>query len=66
MAGTIPDYHLPAQHFSTIVYIEGYSKPSDHPFISNYMKGIYNQYLTLPRSVSIWDVNVLLAWVRTC
>ena len=25
------------------------------------MKGIYNQHPTMPRYVSIWDINILLA-----
>ena len=39
---------------STIVHIEGYSKPSDHPLISEVMKSIYNQHPNLPRYVNIW------------
>ena len=38
---------------STIVHTERYSKPSDHPLISKFMKGIYNQHPTLPRYVNI-------------
>ena len=47
---------------STIVHTERYSKPSDHPLISKFMKGIYNQHPTLPRNVNIWDINILLAY----
>ena len=47
---------------STIVHIDGYSKLSDHPLISKFMKGIYNQHPTLPRYVNIWDINVLWAY----
>ena len=50
---------------STIVHIEGYSKLSDHPLISKFMKGIYNQHPTLPRYVNIWDINILLAYFES-
>ena len=46
------------------MHIEGYSKlfdPPLFPLISKFMKDIYNQHPTLPRYVSIWDINVLLA-----
>ena len=46
---------------STIVHIEGYSKLSDHSFISKFMEDIYNQHPTLPHYVNIWDINILLA-----
>ena len=50
---------------STIVHTEGYSKLSDHPLISKFMKGIYNQHPTLPRYVNIWDINVLLDYFES-
>ena len=50
---------------STIVHIEGCSKLSDHPLISKFMKGIYNQHPTLPRYVNIWDINALLAYFES-
>ena len=50
---------------STIVHIERCSKLSDHPLISKFMKGIYNQHPTLPRYVNIWDINALLAYFES-
>ena len=50
---------------STIVHIEGYSKLSDYPLISKFMKGIYNQHPTLPRYVNIQDINILLAYFES-
>ena len=50
---------------STIVHIEQYSKLSDHPLKSKFMKGIYNQHPTLPRYVNIWDINILLAYYES-
>ena len=41
---------------STIMLIEGYSKLSDHPLISKFMKGIYSQHPTLPRYANIWEI----------
>ena len=45
--------------------IEEYSKLSGHPLIPKFMKGIYNQHPTLPRYVSIWDINTLLAYFES-
>ena len=50
---------------STRVHIEGYSKLSDHPLISKFIKGIYNQHPTLPRYVNILDINILLAYFES-
>ena len=41
---------------STIMLIEGYSKLSDHPLISKFMKGIYSQHPTLPCYANIWEI----------
>ena len=47
---------------STVVHIEGNSKLYDHLLISKFIKVIYNQHPTLPGYVSVWGINVLLAY----
>ena len=50
---------------STIVHIEVYSKLSDHPLVSKFMRGFYNQHPTLPHYANIWDINILLAYFQS-
>ena len=44
---------------SSIVMIKGYAKLSEHPFISLYLKGIYNRCPPLPKYTSIWDISLV-------
>ena len=45
---------------SSILAIKGYTKLSEHPFISRYLEGIYNRHLPLPKYTSIWDKTLVL------
>ena len=49
----------------TIGHIEEYSKLSDHPLISKFMKSVNNQHPTLPCCINIWAINVLLAYFES-
>ena len=42
------------------VTIKGYAKLSEHPFISRYLKGIYNRHPRLPKYTSMWDISLVL------
>ena len=50
---------------SSIVTIKGYTKLSEHPFISCYLKGIYNRHPPLPKYTRIWDVSLVLDYYNS-
>ena len=50
---------------SSIVTIKGYTKLSEHPFISRYLKGIYNRCPPLPKYTSIWDIPLVLDYYNS-
>ena len=45
---------------SSVACINRFSKPSDHPMISGYLKEIFNRHLPLPKYTQIWDINQVL------
>ena len=45
---------------SSVVCIKEFSKLSDHPMISRYLKGIFNRHAPLPKYAQIWDINQVL------
>ena len=45
---------------SSIVTMKGYTKMSEHPFISRYLKVIYNRHPSLPKYTSTWDILLVL------
>ena len=45
---------------SSAVCIKGFSKLSDHPTISRYLKGSFNRHPPLPKYEQIWDINQVL------
>ena len=45
---------------SSIVTINGYTKLSEHLFVSRYLKGIYNRHPPLPKYTSIWGISLVL------
>ena len=47
---------------SNAATIPGYERMSNHPLISQYIKGIYNKHPPLPKYVNIWDMNRLLIY----
>ena len=49
----------------TIVTIKGYKKLSEHPFISCYLKGIYNRHPPLPKYASIWEISLVLEYYNS-
>ena len=50
---------------SSILTIKGYTKLSEHPFISRYLKGIYNRHPPLPKYTSIWDISLVLDYYNS-
>ena len=47
---------------SSAVTMPGYESMSNHSFISQYTKGVYNKHSPLPKYVNIWDMNKLLIY----
>ena len=47
---------------SSVVCIKGFSKLSDHPMISRYLKGIFNRHPPLLKYKQIWDINEVLEY----
>ena len=45
---------------SSVVCIKGFSKLSDYPVISRYLKGIFYRYPPLPKCIEICDINQVL------
>ena len=45
---------------SSVVCIKGFSKLSDHPMISRYLKRMFNRHLPLRKYTQIWDINQIL------
>ena len=45
---------------SSVACIKGFSKLSDHPMISKYLKDIFNRHLPLPKYTQIWDIKQVL------
>ena len=50
---------------SSTVTIKGYTKLSEHAFISRYLKGIYNRHPPLPKYTSIWDISLALDYYNS-
>ena len=50
---------------SSIVTIKGYTKLSEHPFISRCLKCIYNRYPPLPKYTTIWDISLVLDYYNS-
>ena len=53
---------LGASHstLSSTLIVKGYAKLSEHPFISHYLKCLYNRHPPLPKYNSIWDMSLVL------
>ena len=50
---------------SSIVTIKDYTKLSEHPFISCYLKCIYNRHPTVPKYANIWDISLVLDYYNS-
>ena len=50
---------------SSIVTIKDYTKLSEHPFISCYLKGIYNRPSPFPTYTSIWHKSLVLDYCNS-
>ena len=50
---------------STILTLEREVKFGEHPLVTRYMKGIFECRPALPRYSDIWDVNVVLNYLKT-
>ena len=37
----------------------------EHPLVKRFLKGIYNQKPLLPRHTSVWDVSLVLNWLKS-
>ena len=53
------------QGISSIVYLPPYTQLSDHPLISQFMKGVHNLRPPTPKLSYVWDVNVIFEHFRT-
>ena len=49
----------------SILTLKGYTKLSEHPFISCYLKDIYNRHPSLPKYTSIWDLSLVLDYYNS-
>ena len=47
---------------SSAIAIPGYNCISEHPMISRFLKGIYNQHPPMPKYGEIWDINIVLEY----
>ena len=45
---------------SSVAFINGFSKLSNHPMISKYLKEIFNRHPPLLKYTQIWDINQVL------
>ena len=50
---------------SSVATINGFVKLSEHPFISRYLKGIYNRHPVLPKYCNTWDMSLLLKYYNS-
>ncbi|XP_028404044.1 uncharacterized protein LOC114526666 [Dendronephthya gigantea] len=50
---------------STILMLENGIKFGEHPLVCRYMKGIFQLRPALPKYTQIWDVNVVLTYLKT-
>ena len=48
---------------ATVVKIDSYSSISDHPLVSQFVKGVYNLHPPFPRYTHTWDVNKVLTYI---
>ena len=49
----------------SLATIKGYKKLSEHPFISLYLKGMYNKYPPLSNYTSIWEISHVLDYYNS-
>ena len=45
---------------SSAITIPGYNCISEHPMISRFLRGIFNQHPPMPKYAEIWDINIVL------
>lgn len=50
---------------ATVVMLPGNIKIGDHPLISRFLKGVFQMRPALPRYTQIWDIDVVLNYLRT-
>ncbi len=50
---------------STILTLDNNTKLGEHPLVTRYMKGIFEHRPALPKYPDIWDVNVVLNYLKT-
>ncbi len=50
---------------STIIALDGGMKFGEHPLVCRYMKGVFELRPALPKYTNIWDVNVVLSYLKS-
>jgi hypothetical protein len=50
---------------STFLILPGGHTVGTHPLVSRFLKGVFNIRPTLPRYTEVWDVNVVLKFLKT-
>ena len=50
---------------STFVVLPGNISVGNHPLVTRFMKGVFQSRPTFPKYAEIWDVNVVLSYLKT-
>ena len=50
---------------ATVVILPGNIRIGDHPLISRFLKGVFQMRPALPRYTEIWDIDIVLNYLRT-
>ena len=50
---------------STFIVLPGNISVGNHPLVTRFMKGVYQSRPTFPKYTEIWDVNVVLSYLKT-
>lgn len=49
---------------SSLIHLSGQVPLGNHPLICRFMRGVFQQRPSLPRYTEIWDVNIVLSYLR--
>ena len=50
---------------STFIVLPGNISVGNHPLVTRFMKGVFQSRPTFPKYAEIWDVNVVLSYLKT-
>ena len=50
---------------STFIVLPGNISVGNHPLVTRFMKGVFQSRPTFPKYTEIWDVNVVLSYLKT-